>query len=101
MKIDPRDVIEAARLHARESRDLLLPAAEGFIEQIKAPEFTKRETLLGFLQQRMDLVMDCYLTGAAEMLKRLNGDTIPEPWAEEYNHQARLTELLKKYDLLA
>ena len=51
-------------------------------------------------QHRMSLVMDCYLTGVAETLKMLHGDNEPEPWADDYEHETRLCELLTKYDLL-
>lgn len=44
-----------------------------------------------------DVVADSYMTGAEEMLKMLMGDFTPEPWSEDYDHEARLTELLAKH----
>lgn len=35
-----------------------------------------------------------YLRGAIEMLKRLQDDSTPEPWSDDYDHEARLRELL-------
>ena len=40
----------------------------------------------------------CYLHGAIEMFKRLQGDATPEPWSDDYDHEARLRELLGIYD---
>jgi len=52
------------------------------------------------IENRMILVMDCYLTGAAEMLKLLHGDNEDEPFEDFYDHEGRLRELLTDYGLL-
>ena len=100
-KIRPRDVIEAARHLARLSRDEMMPA---LTEQCKMIErfygaAAAKQNHQEQQKARMDLVLDCYLTGAAEMLKRLNGDKEPEPW-EVYDHEERLAELLRHYNAL-
>jgi hypothetical protein len=90
--IKPRDIVEAARDMARKSRDLMAPT----LAAANLPPEVAADTL----RNRMEIVMDCYLTGAEEMLRRLHGDSDPEPWREDYDHETRLRELLRKYDLL-
>jgi hypothetical protein len=46
------------------------------------------------IEQRMEIVADAYLTGAAEILKMLRGDFEPEPWGDDYQHEPRIAELL-------
>jgi hypothetical protein len=88
--IHPRDIIEASRDMARTSRDMLAPAL-----RTAPPDLIKLE-----LQSRMNLVMDCFNTGAATMLKMLHGDTRPEPWSDNYDHEERLRGLLEQFGLL-
>jgi len=89
-----RALIEASRHLARLSRDQMMP---GLLEQLKSfPDAFRKEMSKKFQEARMELVMDCYLTGCAEMLKHLMGDPSPEPWAE-YDHESRLDELLAQY----
>lgn len=76
---DARAVIEAARRMAEQGR------AKCWI----TPPRTN---------QGMDgLVAWAYLMGAVSMLKILMGDFTPEPWTEDYDHEARLTELLNQF----
>jgi hypothetical protein len=91
MPLSARTIIEAARRRARESRDLYLPALRAAFPQADKG-FLREEILI-----RMDLVVDCYLTGAAEMLKMLHGDMEPESWEDDYEHEERLRELLARY----
>jgi len=90
--LDPRQVIEASRNMARHSRDYMIPE----LKKLGVTEAQARSQITA----RMDLVLDCYLTGAAEMLKMLFGDFESEPWTEEYDHEVRLRELLATYGLL-
>lgn len=90
--VRPRQIIEASRNMARNSRDYMIPE----LKKLGVTEAQARSQITA----RMDLVLDCYLTGAAEMLKMLFGDFEPEPWAEEYDHESRLRELLTRYGLL-
>jgi hypothetical protein len=86
-----RLIIESAREMAKRSRELYKPALEraGF-----APAAILQE-----LQIRMELVMDCYLTGVAEFIKMVCGEFAPEPWREDYSHEERLLELLRTFPL--
>lgn len=86
-RVEARDVIEASRLLARQSGDEMVKSllASGLLPSNE------------LLKQRGDLVMDCFNTGAAVMLKLLMGDRSPEPWSDEYDHEARLRELLALY----
>lgn len=94
--INPRDIIEGSRRLARMSRDIMAKS----ILNLDIPDSIKKAMLSKESQEeRMNLVMDCYNTGAAEMLKLLHGDSSPEPWEDEYSHEERLAELLKKYGL--
>ena len=82
--VTSRDVIEGARRMARASRDAMIPALRS-AGAINADQLIK---------ERMGIVMDSYLTGAAEMLKMLRGDFDPEPWEDDYQHEPRIAELL-------
>lgn len=88
--VDPHEVIGASRDLARHSRDLLANAL-----RTAPPELVELE-----LRARMNLVMDCFNTGAAMMLKILHGDTRPEPWSDDYDHERRLRHLLDQFGLL-
>jgi len=92
--IHPRDIIEASRDMARASRDMLAAGLESVLpvgsEKLIAAE----------LQARMNLVMDCFNTGAAMMLKMLHGDARPEPWSDNYDHEERIAHLLSDFGLL-
>ena len=88
---------------ARASRDSMLPMLGKIVADLKKngmPQDKVSEYVSAEIQSRMNLVMDCYLTGAAEMLKALHGDLEMEPWADQYDHEKRLTELLTQYGLL-
>ena len=102
-KLDPRELVEKSRVLAALSRDEMLPDLQAVCRNIIS-QGGKRSTVNRYSmdeqQHRMSLVMDCYLTGVAETLKMLHGDTEPEPWADDYKHETRLCELLTKYDLL-
>lgn len=92
-------LIEKARHLARLSRDEMLGSLR--IEMIKMRAAGAKEedvSAYGRVAQesRMDIVMDCYLTGCAEMLKMIHGDDEPEPWAQ-YAHSDRIGELIAKY----
>lgn len=94
--VNPRDIIEGSRRLARQSRDMLITSVMSLPINDKAKGIlVNRESQ----EARMELVMDCYNTGAAEMLKLLHGDNSPEPWDDNYNHEERLKELLTKYGL--
>ena len=93
-----RTIIEAARNMARKSRDAYEPGVRKAMEaQFCVPPELIETAVAHELQNRMELVMDCYLTGAAEILKLLHGDATPEPWSDDYDHEKRLTELLKQF----
>lgn len=92
--LDPHDIIEAARDLARKSRDVAAPFLEEQLAKLAVPQAARDGLLAKELQARGNLVMDCYLTGCAEMLKRLQGDSAPEPWSDDFDHEARLAELL-------
>lgn len=83
--IHPRDIIEASRDMARTSRNVLTTA----LQQLGCPP-----------DVRMNLVVDCFNTGAAMMLKMLHGDARPEPWSDDYDHEGRLRMLLDRFGLL-
>jgi hypothetical protein len=85
MRVDPRAVIEGARRMARASARAMAPKLAGV---------SNAATLI---HHRHEIVTDSYLTGAAEMLKLLMGDASPEPWTEDYKHEPRIAELLKKF----
>ncbi len=95
--IHPHDIIEASRDMARASRDMLAPAMEFALP--KSLE-GRQEMIAHELENRMNLVMDSFNTGAAMMLKMLHGDGRPEPWSEDYDHEARLAHLLSDFGLL-
>lgn len=95
--LNARDFIEAARNLARKSRDLMFPS---LLEEARKAGIPSDQRLIWIgqnVQNRMEIVMDCYLTGVEETLRRLHGDTEPEPWADDYDHEARITDLLQKY----
>lgn len=95
--VNPRDVIEGSRRLARRSRDMMMES----IVKLDAPIPLKNAMGSPIAQQeRMNMVMDCFNTGAAEMLKLLHGDSSEEPWEDDYQHEDRLKELLEKYGLL-
>ena len=91
MALEARELVEASRNLARLSRDEMLPALRAVLIHVPEPLRSRQSKLEQ--ESRMSLVMDCYLTGCAEMLKRLMGDPTPEPW-EKYDHETRLAELL-------
>lgn len=97
--IHPRQVIEGSRNLARKSRDYMLPELKRLWRN-KIPNTENNLAYAREIEKRMDLVMDCYLTGAAEMLKLLHGDSEPEPFEDVYDHEGRLRELLTDYGLL-
>ncbi len=92
-KLNPFDVIESARQFARESRDQML----------KDPVCQKMPSrVLGALIiQRMELIMDSYLTGFEATLKMLHGHTgkVYE-WTDDVDHTVKVTDLLREFDLL-
>ncbi len=92
-KLEPKDVIESARQFARESRDQMLldPMAKKMPPGVLGP----------LLAQRMELVMDSYLTGFEAILNMLYGDgSKPYEWTDDVDHTKLVTELLNKYGLL-
>ena len=92
-KLNPFDVIESARQFARESRDQMLkdPAME------KIPQ----RVAVALVQQRMNLVVDSYLTGFEATLKMLHGQTDrPYEWRDDVDHTILVTNLLREFDLL-
>jgi hypothetical protein len=98
--LNVRDIIEAARDLARQSRDLMLPSLRAEAQRMGTLLPNPNKWIVDQVQHRMNLVMDCYLTGCEEMLRRLHGDTTPEHWEEDYDHEACLAELLNEYGLL-
>ena len=97
--LNPRQIIEKSRDFARKSRDMMIPELKRLFRN-KIPNTENNLAYAGMIEQRMNIVMDAYNTGAAEMLKMLFGDFSAEPWADEYDHEKRLRELLTKYRLL-
>ena len=89
-----RELIEASRHLARLSRDEMLPQLQKSLKGL--PDAIRNDLYPRYQEQRMNLVMDCYLTGCAETLKHLMGNTEPEPW-ETYEHEARLNQLLAEF----
>jgi hypothetical protein len=98
-QVNPHAIIEASRNMARQSRDLMLPELKRAYRNT-IPTIEVQKAFQADLETRMNLVMDCFNTGAATMLKLLHGDLMPEPWEEEYDHETRLREILKQYGLL-
>jgi len=97
-RVNSRDVIEGSRRFARQSNKLMIES----VISLDAPLPLKNAMISPQAQsERMNLVMDCFNTGAAEMLKLLHGDNSPEPWTEDYNHEERLKTLLESYGLYA
>jgi hypothetical protein len=84
-----RDLIEAGRNFTRKSNRLYV---EG-LRHAGYPAGAVNEEV----QRRGNVVLDSYLTGAAEALKLLAGDRTPEPFSEDYDHEKRLDELLQLY----
>jgi hypothetical protein len=99
LSVHPRQIIEGSRNLARKSRDLMLPELKRLWRN-KVPNIENNLAYAAEIEKRMDLVMDCYLTGAAEMLKLLHGDSDAEPFEDVYDHEGRLRELLTDYGLL-
>ena len=88
-ELSARGIVEAARNFTRRGRDERISGADWKRLQMVSPSAAGRD-----LEIYMELVLDSYLTGAAETLKLLQGDTEPELWADDYNHQERLEVLL-------
>ena len=99
--ISPRQIIEAGRVLAGQSRDQYATPLHRAIAQSNIPRNQRDAAFVQEMHNRMNLVMDCFNTGAAMMLKILHGDATPEPWSEEYSHENRLRELLTQYGLIA
>jgi len=56
---------------------------------------------VALVQQRMELVMDSYLTGFEATLKMLHGQTgKPYEWTDDVDHTVKITDLLREFDLL-
>jgi hypothetical protein len=100
-EVSPRQVIEASRVLAANSRDQYATPLWNALAPLQVERSEKDKMFLAEMKNRMDLVMDCFNTGAAMMLKLLHGDSSAEPWSEEYDHETRLRELLEKYGCLA
>lgn len=93
VRLNPFDVIESARQFARESRDQMLK--NPVIKKIPQAE------AIALVQQRMELVMDSYLTGFEATLKMLHGQTgKPYEWHDDVDHTELVTKLLREFDLL-
>ena len=87
-----REFIEWSRELARKSRDLMLPSLRTELAAMRLAG-VKEEDVKKFSEHaqnhRMDLVMDCFLTG----------DDDPDQWKEDFDHEARLRELFERFHL--
>ncbi len=100
LTVDARALIDAAREIAKRSIELMRPGVELNMKWMivhgtaaaQAQVYGETE-----LRIRSELVMDCFLTGAATAVKMLIGDFSPETWGYDYDHEGRLTELLRLY----
>jgi hypothetical protein len=92
--LEAGEFIERSRIFARKSRDLMLPALRE--QAAELPVAVREEFIVGMVRNRMEIVQDCYLTGVEEVLSRLLGSLDSEPWADDFDHEKRITELLQR-----
>lgn len=99
-RVTAREFIEHSRDLARRSRDLMTPALVKAARFMPGSDEQRKAWVEENLRNRMEIVQDCYLTGVEETIRRLHGDSKSEEWKEDFDHEARITELLTKYGLL-
>jgi len=100
-KIFQHQLLSAAQIVAGQARDRHATALHNQIRNLGTPQSTQTEAYLKLMNERMDLVFDSFLIGAAMTLKLLHGDGYPEPFERNYTHTDRLNELLTLYGLNA